>query len=250
MGVSGLTQGHQRSTWCSLDLRSPGASITSAHLPLFLLPPVHLLAGGPVAGDFSGHLSFNFCLFVIRRGHLTCFRARIQEKSGRKFLELSVINNGKRTLLSSHHAGMRGVGQKSLTLLLRLLISTFLGSAGALSRPLPQVTLADGVVSPPPPPPPPPGCCPKCGFTGEPECFLPLVPHDVATTPSRNVIEAAKVDRGTQRVVTKHGVRATSSVSTQVYSRRNSEADTSSPSLEEATSFNPALFEAIPQFVK
>ena len=126
---------------------------------------------------------------------------------------------------------------------------------------------------------------PKCGFTGGPECFLRSVLDDVATTPSRNVNEAVEelslskhmqVDRTKQRVAIEHVMRASSSVSTQVYSRRNSfrnrrnrvhetnrsssgdrvsvcanwppdalfMLDTSSPFSNEATSFDPALFEA------
>ena len=69
------------------------------------------------------------------------------------------------------------------------------------------MTMAHGVVPPRPPllAPRPPGCCPKCGFTSEPECFLRSVPHVAAITPARNVNEAIEglslskhmeVDRG------------------------------------------------------
>ena len=83
---------------------------------------------------------------------------------------------------------------------------------------------------PPLPPPPPPGCCPKCGFIGEPKHFLPSVPHVVATRPARIVKEADKelslsrhmqVDRGKQRVFKEPGMRASGVVTTQVYVRSN-----------------------------
>ncbi|KAJ8440121.1 hypothetical protein Cgig2_003446 [Carnegiea gigantea] len=124
------------------------------------------------------------------------------------------------------------------------------------------------------------GLLPKICFTGEPECFLRSAPHIAATKSSRKVHEAVQelpfsklmqMHRGKQRVVTEP-----SSVSTQVYPRRNSVGntrnrvhenkesssegrvsvcanwppdalfvrETNSPTLDEAKSSDPALFEA------
>ncbi|KAJ8445789.1 hypothetical protein Cgig2_027870 [Carnegiea gigantea] len=80
---------------------------------------------------------------------------------------------------------------KTFDALTEIINLAFLGTSGALRRPLHQATPAHRVVPPPlPPPPPPPGCCPKCGFIGEPECCLRSIPHIVATKSSRKVNEA------------------------------------------------------------
>jgi len=115
--------------------------------------------------------------------------------------------------------------------------------------------------------------------------FVPSVPHIATTTFSSKANEVVQelpfsklmqMDRGKQRDITELGLRASSSVSTQVYSRRNSfkyrrnrvrerkgsssegrvsvcanwppdalfVRETGSHSSDEAKSFDPALFEA------
>ncbi|KAJ8422647.1 LOW QUALITY PROTEIN: hypothetical protein Cgig2_008998 [Carnegiea gigantea] len=143
-----------------------------------------------------------------------------------KFLQLSVINKGKRTFVIFPNERSWAKIFDALTEIVNL---TFSSTSGALRRPPHQVTMAHGVAPPRPPlpPPPPPGCCTKYGFISEPKCFLRSVPHIAATTLTRNVNEATEelslsrhmqVDRGKQRVITELGMRASRSVSVQATS--------------------------------
>jgi len=92
-----------------------------------------------------------------------------------KFLQLSIINKGKKTFIIFPGDWNERGWAKIFDALNEIVNLAFLAASGALTRPPHQVTMAQGVVPPRPPlpPPPPPGCCPKCGFIGEPKC-LPL----------------------------------------------------------------------------
>ena len=143
-----------------------------------------------------------------------------------KFLQLSVINKGKRTFVIFPVGWNEGGWAKILDALTEIVNLAFLAASGAPRRPPRQVTMAHGAAPPRPPQPPPPlGCCPKCGFISEPKCFPHSVPHVAATMPVRNGNEAAEelsvsrymqMDRGKQRVITELGMRASRSGSTQV----------------------------------
>jgi len=227
-------------------------------------------------------LSSNWCNQVRQRSSIFLLESK-RNRAG-KFLELSVINKSKRTFVI-FPAGRNERGWAMIFDALTEIVNlAFSAASGALRRPPYQVTRAhgDALPSPPQPPPPPPGCCLKCGFIGEPKCFLSSVPYVAVSTHVRNAKEAAEelalsrhmqVDRGKQRVITELGIRASRSVSTQVYSRCNSFGNRrnrvresngcnsvgsvckiwppdallvfdSSPSTDEAKGVDPALYEA------
>ncbi|KAJ8421541.1 hypothetical protein Cgig2_017997 [Carnegiea gigantea] len=263
-----------------------------------LQSPVRLLARVRVAGDFSDHRRVarvpNFACFTLEEavrsalGPGGCKRfVAIKSKS----FDLAIVRTAEDVLKMSEKEDLTLAAReccfmnergwaKIFDALTKIVNLACLGAIGALRRPLHQVTLAHGVVPLPLPPSSPLGCCLKCGFTSESECFLRLVPHVVATMPSRNslksfVIQAYAVDRGKQKVVTELGMRASSaalkftpdatisriegigcvrviglpvrvgSLSVQIGLQTHLFVlDTSSPSSDEANSFDPALFEA------
>lgn len=232
-------------------------------------------------GRFFKSKSPNWCN-QVRRGS-TIFLLESKKNRAGKFLQLSMVNKGKRSFVI-FPAGWNERGwAKIFNALSEIVNLAFLDTSRALRRPTHQMTLVHDAVPPPAtlPPPPPPGCCPKCGFTGEPQRFLLPVPHFVAKMHTRNVKEAVQelssskhmeMDRGKERVVTELEMRASSSVNTQVYSRRislgngrnrvheskgsTSEGstywspdvllvhDAGSPSADEAKRVDPALYEA------
>ncbi|KAJ8435304.1 hypothetical protein Cgig2_026396 [Carnegiea gigantea] len=172
---------------------------------------------------------------------------------------LSVKNKGKRTFVIFPASWNERGWAKIFDALTEIVNLTFSGASGALGRPLQQVTLAHGVMPPLLPPPPPPGCWPS-----------------VVLTKIASVIQAYAIGQKKAKGRYRACLRASSLVSTQVYSRRNnfgnrrnrvheskgsnSEGrvsicanwppdslfvhETSSPSSDEAKSLHPALVEA------
>jgi len=143
-------------------------------------------------GRFYKSKSANWCN-QMRQGSSIFLLESKRNRAG-KFLQLSVINKGKRTFVI-FPAGWNERGWAKIFDALNEIVNlAFTAASGALRRPPHQVTMAHGAAPPRPPQPPalPPGCYPKCGFIGEPKCFLRSVPHIAATTPVRNVNEAAE----------------------------------------------------------
>ena len=99
---------------------------------------------------------------------------------------------------------------------------------------LPQGALLNNALPPPPPPPQPLGCCPKCGFSGEPSCFLRTSGQASLNESLRYVSVAEKQPpsgkelqefRGGQRGSSKFSRRSAPSDRTQVFYRRRSFRD-------------------------
>ena len=89
-----------------------------------------------------------------------------------KFLQLSVIKNGRRSFVI-FPAGWNDRGWTRIFDVLNEIISSpNRGLGGEYRVSLPQGALLNKALPPPLPPPPSLGCCPKCGFLGEPSCFL------------------------------------------------------------------------------
>ncbi|KAJ8420891.1 LOW QUALITY PROTEIN: hypothetical protein Cgig2_016234 [Carnegiea gigantea] len=231
-------------------------------------------------GRFYKSKSSNWCN-QVRRGS-SIFPLESKRKRAGKFLQLSVLNKGKRTFVIFPPGWNERGWAKIFDALPEIANLAFLGSTEEAFTPsdtgtwycASTSTSAKSTTS---------RLLSKVWFTGKPECFLRSVPHVAAITPARNVNEAAEelslskhmqVDRGKQRVVTELGIRASRSVTTQVYSQRNSFGnrrnrvretnrsssegsvcadwppdallvrDASSPSTDEAKWVDPALFEA------
>ena len=90
-----------------------------------------------------------------------------RNRAGR-FLQLSALKQGQRSFVI-FPAGWNGRGWKKIFDAMKEIIYPHNKGPGALSaKSSAQGPLSVSVV----PPPPLLGCCPKCGFAGEPTCFL------------------------------------------------------------------------------
>ncbi|KAJ8432672.1 hypothetical protein Cgig2_033998 [Carnegiea gigantea] len=276
------------SPWLRLVLRVPIFSVTAGEVstgdPIaddlprrnrMVFSQICLSPSGFYPSEASTEVAGTFCCsrWHSRRSHYRrqLFQSLESRRSSNfraeKFLQLSVINKGKRTFVIFLAGWNEKSWAKIFDALTEIVNLAFLCTSGALRRPLHQVTLAHGVVPPPlPPPPPPPGCCPKYDFIREPECFLCSVAYIAATKSLGKVNEAVQeplfsklmqMDRGKQKVITELGLRASSSVSTQgcscesrvsVYANWPPDAlfvhDTYSALSDEGKSFDLTLFEA------
>jgi len=100
----------------------------------------------------------------------------LEAKSNRagKFLQLSAINGGRSSFII-FPGGWKDQGwSRILEVLVELVDPSFVHSRGTQKAPSRDMfpILKPCHSHPLPPPPPPPGCCPRCGFSGEPASFL------------------------------------------------------------------------------
>ena len=121
---------------------------------------------------FCKSKSSNWC-DQIRQGS-SIFLLEAKRNRGGKFLQLSAINRGRPSFII-FPGGWKGQGwSRIFEVLVEIVDPSFVHSRGIQNAPYEEMF---PVLQPPhshpiPPPPPPPGCCPRCGFFGEPASFL------------------------------------------------------------------------------
>jgi len=136
---------------------------------LLLLPEVVSLWLLRAWGRF-GKSNSSFWFNQMRLGS-SCFLLESKRNRASKFLSLSVFKNGRRSFVI-FPTGRNGSGWARIFDVLSELVSFPNRRSGGEQR----VSLSQGALLNkrflPILPPPPLGCCPKCGFSGEPSCFL------------------------------------------------------------------------------
>ncbi|KAJ8440010.1 hypothetical protein Cgig2_020498 [Carnegiea gigantea] len=196
--------GHRRSTWGSLNLGSPGAAINFAHRrPVFFLgrPPRFLFRSRLFLGFLTWlRLVLRVLAFSITAGEVSTGDPVAGDLAQRsrvvfpRFARLFLVSTLLKPLLKWLAVSIASGG---------VLAGVTVAGDFSSHRKVAGVQLL-----------------PKMCFTGEPECFLRSVPHIVATKSSKKVNEAVQelpfsklmqMDKGKQRVVTKLGLRASSS---------------------------------------